>query len=47
MQRRPVNVVHREGNTVIVNDGLANGEQVVVNRLEVMFQGMLVERVDG
>ena len=47
LQRRRVNVVHREGNTVIVNDGLANGEQVVVNRLEVMFQGMLVERVDG
>lgn len=47
LQRRPVSVVHREGNTVIINDGLANGEQVVVNRLEVMFQGMLVERVDG
>ena len=47
LQRRPVNVVHREGNSVIVSGGLDDGDQVVVNRLEVMFQGMQVERVDG
>jgi RND family efflux transporter MFP subunit len=47
LRRRPVNIAYREGNTVIVNKGLQPGDRVVITRLEVMFEGMKVERVDA
>jgi RND family efflux transporter MFP subunit len=46
LQRRKVNIVHREGNDVVINDGLQTGDRVVSTRLEVMFEGMKVESVD-
>jgi multidrug efflux pump subunit AcrA (membrane-fusion protein) len=46
LQRRKVNIVHREGNDVVINDGLKTGDRVVSTRLEVMFEGMKVESVD-
>jgi len=47
LQRRPVEVALREGNTVVISGGLQNGDQVVTTRLELMFEGMKVERVDA
>ncbi|MEZ5503257.1 MAG: efflux RND transporter periplasmic adaptor subunit [Halioglobus sp.] len=47
LQRRRVNIVHREGNNVVINGGLETGDLVVTTRLDVMFQGMKVERQDG
>ena len=47
LQRRPVEVVLREGNTVVVNGGLQTGDQVVTTRLELMFEGMKVEPSDA
>jgi len=47
LQRRQVNVVHREGNSVVLNEGLETGDRVVVTRLEVMFEGMKVEPDDA
>ncbi|MFT5709680.1 MAG: RND family efflux transporter MFP subunit [Halioglobus sp.] len=43
LQRRHVNIAYRDGNTVVINAGLASGERVVATRLEVMFEGMKVE----
>jgi len=47
LRRKQVNVVHREGNSVVINGGLENGDQVVTTRLELMFEGMKVELIDG
>lgn len=47
LQRRPVEVALREGNTVVINGGLKTGDQVVTTRLELMFEGMKVELSDG
>ena len=47
LQRRQVTIAHREGNSVIINAGLKTGDQVVITRLEVMFEGMKVERIDA
>lgn len=47
LQRRRVDVVLREGNTVVINGGLQTGDKVVATRLELMFEGMKVERVDA
>jgi hypothetical protein len=32
---------------VVVNGGLENGDVIVISRLEVMFEGMKVERSDA
>lgn len=47
LQRRQVNIAYREGNTAVIDAGLKAGDQVVVNRLEVMFEGMKVARSHG
>jgi RND family efflux transporter MFP subunit len=47
LHRKRVNVIHREGDTVVINSGLENGDLVVTTRLELMFEGMKVERSDG
>ncbi|MFK8048477.1 MAG: efflux RND transporter periplasmic adaptor subunit [Halioglobus sp.] len=47
LERRQVNIVHREGDRVVVNDGLAEGDELVITRLDVMFEGMKVERIDA
>jgi RND family efflux transporter MFP subunit len=47
LHRRRVNVLHREGDTVVINQGLASGDKVVTTRLELMFEGMKVELSDG
>jgi len=47
LHRKRVNVIHREGDTVVINSGLETGDQVVATRLELMFEGMKVERSDG
>ena len=46
LQRRKIEIVVREGDSVIVNGGLETGDVVVISRLEVMFEGMKVERSD-
>jgi RND family efflux transporter MFP subunit len=45
LQRRQVKIAHRDGNSVVINAGLDEGDQVVTTRLEVMFEGMKVEGV--
>ena len=47
LRRRSVNIAYREGNTVIINEGLQPGDRVAITRLEVMFEGMKVDRVDA
>jgi multidrug efflux pump subunit AcrA (membrane-fusion protein) len=47
LQRRPVDVALREGNTVVINGGLRTGDKVVTTRLELMFEGMKVELSDA
>jgi RND family efflux transporter MFP subunit len=47
LQRRPVDVALREGDTVVINGGLRTGDQVVTTRLELMFEGMKVELGDA
>lgn len=47
LERRPVEVALREGNTVVINGGLKTGDQVVTTRLELMFEGMKVELSDA
>jgi len=47
LQRRKVEIVFREGDSVVVNGGLENGDVIVISRLEVMFEGMKVERSDA
>lgn len=47
LQRRPVKIALREGNTVVINGGLRTGDQVVTTRLELMFEGMKVELGDA
>lgn len=47
LQRRKVNVTHRDGNSVVINGGLQSGDRVVTTRLELMFEGMKVALSDG
>ena len=47
LQRRKVEIVFREGDSVVVNGGLENSDVIVISRLEVMFEGMKVERSDA
>ena len=42
-----MNVIHREGDNVVINGGLESGDKVVTTRLELMFEGMKVELSDG
>jgi hypothetical protein len=42
-----VNVIHREGDSVVINSGLDSGDLVVTTRMELMFEGMKVELSDG
>lgn len=42
LQRRSVTVARASAEGVLVTDGLAEGEQVVITRLELMFEGMAV-----
>jgi RND family efflux transporter MFP subunit len=44
--KRPVKVVRRDGDRVIVGNGLSEGEQVVLSRLDLMVAGMPVTVVD-
>jgi hypothetical protein len=44
LHRKHVNVIHREGDTVVINGGLDSGDLVVITRLELMFEGMKVQR---
>lgn len=43
LRRREVSIVHREGDYIVINGGLEHGDQVVLTRLDVMFEGMQVE----
>jgi multidrug efflux pump subunit AcrA (membrane-fusion protein) len=47
LRRKRVNVIHREGDTVVINGGLETGDRVVTTRLELMFEGMKVELANG
>lgn len=47
LQRKRVNVIHREGDNVVITGGLESGDKVVTTRLELMFEGMKVELSDG
>ncbi|CAA0078779.1 Multidrug resistance protein MdtA [Halioglobus japonicus] len=47
LRRKRVNIIHREGDTVVINGGLEPGDKVVTTRLELMFEGMKVELADG
>jgi len=42
LQLRDIEVQRREANSVIVSDGLASGDQVVLSRLDLMVDGMPV-----
>jgi RND family efflux transporter MFP subunit len=42
LMKRAVTLLRREGNEVIIGDGLANGDRVVTSRLELMVDGMPV-----
>ncbi|MCB1691011.1 MAG: efflux RND transporter periplasmic adaptor subunit [Halioglobus sp.] len=46
LRRKRVNIVHREGGSVVVNGGLEPGDKVVTTRLDLMFEGMKVEPGD-
>ncbi|MEP5569547.1 MAG: efflux RND transporter periplasmic adaptor subunit [Halioglobus sp.] len=46
LTRRDVTLVRREGDSVIVGEGLQAGDQVVLSRLDLMVNGMAVQ-VDG
>ncbi|QFU75230.1 efflux RND transporter periplasmic adaptor subunit [Halioglobus maricola] len=41
--RRSVTVLRREGDAVVISDGLAYGDQVVLSRFDLMVEGMVVE----
>lgn len=47
LERRRINIVYRQGGWVVVNEGLAEGDELVVTHLDVMFEGMKVERIDA
>jgi RND family efflux transporter MFP subunit len=47
LRRKRVNVIHREGDSVVINSGLDSGDLVVTTRMELMFEGMKVELSDG
>lgn len=47
LRRKRVNIIHREGDTVVINGGLEPGDQVVTTRLDLMFEGMKVELANG
>ena len=40
MRKRPVTVLRRERDSVIVGAGLAAGDKVILSRLEIMADGM-------
>jgi multidrug efflux pump subunit AcrA (membrane-fusion protein) len=42
MHKRQVNLVRREQDSVIVEDGLSAGDQVILSRLDIMLDGMPV-----
>lgn len=44
---RPVNVVWRTGDRVLIDDGLEDGERVVTSPLSNPVQGLRLKRVDG
>jgi len=46
LQRRAVEVARRADGQAYITDGLADGEQVVTTRLELMFEGMKVANAD-
>ncbi len=43
IHRQPVELLRREGDTVIVGRGLNSGDQVVLSRLDLMVDGMAVQ----
>lgn len=47
LRRKRVNVIRREGDTVVINGGLESGDRVITTRLELMFEGMKVELANG
>ena len=47
LQRRQINVVYRQGDWVVVDAGLQAGDELVVTRLDLMFDGMKVARIDA
>jgi RND family efflux transporter MFP subunit len=47
LRRKRVNIIHREGDTVVINGGLEPGDKVVTTRLDLMFEGMKVELANG
>lgn len=47
LERRQVNIVHRQGDWIVVNEGLAEGDELIITRLDLMFEGMKVERIDA
>ena len=42
LQRRSVQIARREGDFVVLNGGLVDGDMVVVTSLDIMFEGMKV-----
>ncbi len=47
LERRKVNIVYRQGDWVVVDEGLKAGDELVVTRLDLMFDGMKVARIDA
>ncbi|MFK7978293.1 MAG: efflux RND transporter periplasmic adaptor subunit [Halioglobus sp.] len=47
LRRREVSIIHRQGNDVVVNGGLENGDHVVLTRLDVMFEGLKVQTLNA
>ena len=47
LERRQINIVYRQGDWVVVDEGLKAGDELVVTRLNLMFDGMKVARTDA
>lgn len=47
LRRRHVSVARISENGALIDGGLQNGEQVVITRLDLMFEGMQVALIDG
>lgn len=47
LERRQINIVYRQGDWVVVDKGLKAGDELVVTRLDLMFDGMKVARIDA
>jgi RND family efflux transporter MFP subunit len=47
LERRQVNIVYRQGDWVVVDEGLKAGDELIVTRLDLMFDGMRVARIDA